>query len=483
MRAALLALAACAHRARAQSSAAAASDVPMSDPAEYAIAHVSREAGEAIFTRTGVGDPYKTGVPYPIFLALVQGYPDLFGGSIAALADRFGFVARAADPASEDPDVRAGLPIGMHLTIDPFTNVPFVVTNCTLCHAERVRWSGGEALAIGVGNRRVKIHAYDAAFVAVASRATPEKLRRLSVGLPEAYADAFIAATLAALKTRAADRAELVARTHDGPPGRVATIDAFVPALERLTHRAIGYAPQVGWAKVPDVIGFAVRTTLSWDGSGEGPMDLLAVEADVAAGARVAWFEQHPLQGASLGAYLRQLPPRPAFPGAIDRARVERGHALFVEHCSQCHGKYAGGRVDYTESIAQLGEVGTDPARAESVTDAFAAAASDPVLTRGYTKVTRHEGYVPPVLLNVWMHAPYGHNGQWPNLTVIATPPERRPVTYAIGEVYDLNAVGYPLASGRTWDGKKPGFSVLGHPFLADLGRDAASVIEYLKTL
>jgi hypothetical protein len=32
-------------------------------------------------------------------------------------------------------------------------------------------------------------------------------------------------------------------------------------------------------------------------------------------------------------------------------------------------------------------------------------------------------------------------------------------------------------------DDALPGFSVAGHPYLADLGADAAAVIEYLKTL
>jgi hypothetical protein len=44
--------------------------VPLSDPSEYDIRAISRDAGKAIFARTGVGDPYRTGVPYPIFLAL-----------------------------------------------------------------------------------------------------------------------------------------------------------------------------------------------------------------------------------------------------------------------------------------------------------------------------------------------------------------------------------------------------------------------------
>lgn len=119
--------------------------VPLSDPSEYAIERISREAGRAIFERTGIGDPYRTGVPYPLFLAFMKGFPKTFGASPAELAQKFGFVARAADPASSDMDVRAGLPVGMHLTIDPITGIAFVVNSCALCHSERVRWKGGEA--------------------------------------------------------------------------------------------------------------------------------------------------------------------------------------------------------------------------------------------------------------------------------------------------------------------------------------------------
>src|SRR5262249_57740970 len=97
-------------------------------------------------------------------------------------------------------------------------------------------------------------------------------------------------------------------------------------------------------------------------------------------------------------------------------------------------------------------------------------------------------GYVPPVLTNVWMRAPYGHVGQWPSLAVIATAPAKRATRFAVDldAPYDLGAVGVATREGAgtyTHDGSKPVFSVAGHPFLADLGKDAAAVIEYLKTL
>ena len=482
-----------------------APDVPMSEPAEYDIDRISRGAGEAIFTRTGIGDPYRTGIPYPMFLALLRAFPQTFGDSPQTLAAKFGFVPRAADPASDDADLRAGLPIGMHLTTDPITMVPFVVTNCALCHTERVRWKGGEATIVGLGNKRVRIHDYDAAFAAITTQAgfTVEKLGRLAreaasdhkIRWPSDYADAFVAATLAALRTRATDRAELHALAAGGPPGRVAVIEAFVPALRQLSGKHIAYAREPGWAKVPDVIGFRQRVTLSWDASQEGPMDVLVVEADIATGARVEWLERHPFQGASLGAFLRQPAQRPAFPGKIDRGLAERGRALFEERCSDCHGTYArdGEPIEYDESVIALADIGTDPVRANAPTESFEQVANDPALTRGYTKFRRTFGYVPPVLTNVWARAPYGHAGQWPSLAALALPPERRPtkIVLDLDEPYDLAAVGVATraatseqrAGSYLHDATKPGLSVAGHPFLADLGSDAAAVIEYLKTL
>ena len=480
----------------------------MSDPAEYAIERITREAGRAIFERTGLGDPYRTGLPYPIFLALLDGFPGTFGAGTAGLAERFGFVARAPDPASADLDAREGLPVGMHLTVDPITSVPFVVHSCALCHAERLRWPGGEALVVGLANKRVRIHAYDRAFAAIVAQPgfTAERLARLAgeaaarrrIAWPDRYADAIVGAAIAALRRRAAERAELHERTAGDPPGRVAVIESFAVALRQLAGRPIALAPDVGWAKVADVIGYRARTNLSWDGSQEGPIDLLVVEADLAAGARVAWLERHPLQGASLGAYLRQPAPRPAFPGRIDRRLAERGRAAFARVCADCHGRYGldGGVVDYDEPVIPVADLGTDPARLSAATESFERAANDPGLTRGYTRFRRSAGYVPPVLTHAWARAPYGHAGQWPSLAVLATPPDRRAQRFVVDldAPYDLVAVGVatraPGAAGAPaspnaylHDAARPGFAVGGHPFLADLGADATAVIEYLKTL
>jgi hypothetical protein len=91
------------------------------------------------------------------------------------------------------------------------------------------------------------------------------------------------------------------------------------------------------------------------------------------------------------------------------------------------------------------------------------------------------------------MRAPYGHAGQWPSLAVLAMPPDKRPATFVVDTdaLYDLDAVGIAThapsgalkPSEYLYDATKPGFSVAGHPFLADLGKDAQAVIAYLESL
>jgi mono/diheme cytochrome c family protein len=491
---------------------AAPADGPMSDPLEYAIERPTWEVGHAIFARTGLGDPYRVGVPYPLYLAMVRRNPDLFGGDLQAMADRFGFVARAADPASGDRDVREGLPVGLHLTDDPFTGVPFVVHNCALCHAERVRWPGGEQVVIGLGNKRVRIHDYDAAFAAVTRApefelghlldAAEQEAARRDVRWPYDWRLPMTKATIDALELRARARADFLGRVGGGPPGRVAVIESFALVMAARLGREIDTGAEVGWAKVPDVVGFGVRNTLSWDGAGEGPMDILVVEADFAAGVRPAWFTSHPLQGASLSAYLRRPERELRFPGRVDRKLAARGRVLFDDACAPCHGTYGDdGRVrDYEEQVVALADLGTDPTRAAAVTDAFVAAAHEPALTPGLPpgllRTRRTGGYVPPVLTSVWARAPYGHAGQWASLAMLAMAPDKRPARYTIDldAPIDLATVGLPVhaatparkppAGGYLHDGTRPGLSVLGHPFLSDLGAaDAKAVIEYLKTL
>jgi hypothetical protein len=482
-------------------------DVTMSDPAEYQVSHISEEAGEAIFARIGVGDPYRTGLPYPVFLALQAMYPDTLGANVHAFTERFGFTPRAPDPQSADRDARDGLPIGMHLTEDPNTHVPFLVHSCAVCHSEVVRWPGGEKVVIGLGSRTIRIHAFDDAIAKIAAMPDFDKehlgpiAKRIAqerdIPWSPDYRDTIVGTTIRAVKERAAQRSGLLDRVRDGLPGRVATIESFGIVLAQLTHHDVAASKTVGWAKIPDAIGFGQRRTLSWDGGSEGPSDAIVIDADIAAGARIDWYVKHPWQGPSVATYLRHLTRDLKFPVPIDAALARQGKVLFEKACSKCHGTYEedGRAKSYTEKIIPIDYLDTDPARADAVTDSFIAAANDPKLTLGLVLETtrRTSGYVPPVLTSVWARAPYGHAGQWPSLQVMATKPALRPARFVVhgSAPLDLDKVGLstappdaPLGPGDyLQDGTKDGFHVTGHPFLADLGEDARSVIEYLKTL
>jgi hypothetical protein len=471
----------------------------VSDPDEYHDHGISAAAGEAYFARLGGGDPYATGLAYPVWLALIEGYPAEMGGDLARFAEKFGLLVDGP-PGS--------LPVGFHVTTDPNTRVPFVVMNCQLCHAERLRLPAGDRVVPGLGSTHVRAHAYDAAFVHIArdpAFSTESVLalankaaREHDLAWPEATRVAIVRATVSALRERAEARGADVERFAAGLPGRVATIESFALALgAHGTHVPLG--PTVGWAKVPDVRGFPWRETLSWDGVGTGNPVALAAEADFAFGARPEWFETHRHIATSLYLFLKRFDRDLPYPGPVDAVLAERGHSAFDAACAKCHGFYSAPgpqpRVRYREKVIPVAMVGTDPARIEAVTPAFVAAANSVPLARGVSTVAATGGYVPPVLLDVWARGAYGHIGQWPSIEVMAMKPDERPRRYAVkpDAPYDLAKLGSrwtPLREGEkpgkgyAYDGTLPGYGVEGHPFLSDLPPDERrAVMEYLKTL
>ncbi len=475
----------------------------MSAPAEYASRPISAEAGKLYFEQTGGGDPYATGMAYPVFLALMDVFPDELGRDWREFSAKFGTVTRSGEDAQ-----RWALPVGFHTTIDPNTGVPFLVANCQLCHAERIRTTRGDTFVAGLGSSRVRVHAYDNALVRIGNSpklstdqledAARRHARELGLAWPGNLQTPILEASVAGLRARSALRGAQVARFDAALPGRMATIESFALGVSLVTAHPIANTKVIGWARVPDVRGTPYRETLSFDGSGYGSPQALVQEADFLFGVRPEWVKSHLHIGTSMLLYLRSFTRKLPFPGAIDRAGAERGRSVFESTCAHCHGHYVehGGemRVSYKESIVPLAEIGTDPARANAVTPDFVAAANSVALTEGLTRVRNTGGYVPPVLLDVWARGVYGHVGQWPSLEVLATAPPARPVRYMVDTdgLYDLERVGVRYdttlsapSSGRyLYDGSLPGFDVGGHGFLASLpADDRRDVIEYLKTL
>lgn len=481
----------------------------MSFPAEYADRPISAEAGAEYFLHTGGGDPYAAGLAYPIFLALMEAYPDELGRDWNEFADKFGLIP---DPAAKgDPKVP---PVGLHLTTDPNTRVQWLVANCQLCHAERLRLPGGDVIVAGLGNKRARVHAYAAALGRIGNDPRLEagritelatlRARAWGVSWPHDVRRPIVDATLPPFKSAAARRAQAVKRLDAALPGRIATVESFAIALSDKRGAPITLPDAIGWSKVPDVRGAAFRDTFSYDASGYGSPQALVLDADFVFGARPAWYASHPHLATSVYLYLKSFSRQLPYPLPIDAPVAARGKPVFESRCARCHGFYVTHgdemRVSYRERVIPKEVVGTDPARVDAITPSYVAAANDVPILHGHALVRNTGGYVPPVLLDVWARGLYGHAGQWPSIEALATAPADRPRAFIVDTngLYDLVRVGAryevvppgkvarrALKRGEyLYEGNELGYGVEGHPFLSDLPlRDRRAVIEYLKTL
>lgn len=482
---------------------AAACAPTMSNPPEYAVRQISAEAGGEYFNHTGGGDPYATGMAYPVFLALMEDFSAELGKDWGEFSDKFGMVP---DPAAKG-DAHAP-PIGFHLTTDPNSQVPWLVGNCTFCHAERIHLPSGDIVVSGLGNKSVRPHAYVGALMHIGTSPRLDEERILEIATkrarewrvpwPENMRRPIVHATVTAFRDGAKARASSVRRFESALPGRMATIESFALGLEAAEHRGIAMPDAIGWAKVPDVRSFPYRDTFSYDGSGFGSPQALVLEADFLFGARAEWYLSHPHISTSVFLYLRDFTRKLPFPGHVDTALATRGKAVFEGTCAQCHGYYVDHgdemRVSYKERVVPIDVVGTDRVRLDAVNPAFVKAANDFAPTKGYTAVKNTGGYVPPVLLDIWARGVYGHAGQWPSLEALATAPADRPRKFIVDPkgYYDLDRVGVRYEAAERalkpgeylYDGAQPGLGVEGHVFLSALPPDDRhAVIEYLKTL
>jgi hypothetical protein len=190
------------------------------------------------------------------------------------------------------------------------------------------------------------------------------------------------------------------------------------------------------------------------------------------------------------------LPP-PVYPYAIDAAVAQQGEAVYAGACASCHGDHqfrdgivAGDRVG---TVVPIEEIGTDPYRLNSYTEAFVANqyALFPDSPYRFTRFRKTYGYANHPLDGVWARAPYLHNGSVPTLRDLLEPPERRPAVFYRGyDVYDRANVGFvsnvPAENGRRYtryDTTVPGNSNAGHVYGTTLSdAEKRAIVEYMKT-
>ena len=204
-----------------------------------------------------------------------------------------------------------------------------------------------------------------------------------------------------------------------------------------------------------------------------------------------------------LQAFLFSLEP-PRYPFPIDTQKAAHGKVVFEQTCARCHGMYGPGGK-YPNKIIPLDVIGTDPARANGLSDRLVAHYNATWLGAEHPVNPEKGGYQAPPLDGLWATAPYLHNGSVPTLHALldsTSRPKRftRPPSTGF-EHYDTTHVGWkfaevsleelasttrrsPFQAKFIVDTARFGLSNSGHSFGDRLSEtQRMDLIEYLKTL
>lgn len=186
----------------------------------------------------------------------------------------------------------------------------------------------------------------------------------------------------------------------------------------------------------------------------------------------------------------------PRFPGELDLPKALRGEKIYNNSCMKCHGQYSAGidqphLISYPNKLIPVDKIGTDPTRLQVLDSKFQEKTKNYWLTRKIQVIYR-DGYMAPILSNLWSTAPYLHNGSVPTLWALMNPQERPTTFYTGGHSLDFEKVGIiyhegeaPYSKPVLFDSGVRGFSNKGHerPFDTMTSDEKWDLIEYLKTL
>jgi mono/diheme cytochrome c family protein len=209
---------------------------------------------------------------------------------------------------------------------------------------------------------------------------------------------------------------------------------------------------------------------------------------------------------ADIRAYLLSLEP-PKYPFPVDQKLAERGHTVFTNTCSRCHGTY-GPDGKYPSRVVPLDVIGTDPLLVHGVSPESGAYFLKSWLARESgpddkpLEVKYTGGYQAPPLDGIWATPPYLHNGSVPTVYHLLNSKTRPKIftrSYRTGrDDYDPVKLGWKIQMldgpadaslpgierRKIYDTTQPGRGNPGHTFGDKLTEDERlAVIEYLKTL
>jgi hypothetical protein len=434
------------------------------------------------FKYGSIGTEDRAGIPLWIWEVLPDLFPQHLPDRPGKGYSRFGLIYEEGKPR----------PIGTSLRE---RRIPLVGLNCAFCHTGTVRESPGapQRIILGMPAHQLDFRGYQN-FVLTCIQDpnfTPDRLLPAIQRINSAFGwfDRLIYKWFVIPETKrqgariAADFQWLDRRPPLGP-GRVDTFNPY----KIMFGFDISADRSIGTADLPTLFDQKSREGLwlHWDGNNDSVSERNK-SAAIGAGASEESLDLAAMQ--RVEEWIWQLKPPPFPRDRISPALAEAGKPLFEKHCADCHST---GGVR-TGQVVPIEEIGTDPERMNSFTEALAEKMNTIGVGRPwkFTRFRKTNGYAAMLLDGVWLRAPYLHNGSVPTLRDLLTKAADRPAVFWRGyDVYDWVRVGFVSTgadaerNGFRFDTSEKGNSRLGHEYGLSLSeKEKDQLIEYLKTL
>ncbi|MFK7827040.1 MAG: hypothetical protein AB8G05_23050 [Oligoflexales bacterium] len=182
----------------------------------------------------------------------------------------------------------------------------------------------------------------------------------------------------------------------------------------------------------------------------------------------------------------------PKFPVRIENKKKNRGEKIFNNHCANCHGTYQEDSLGFTldnfpNQFSPIEEIATDPERSKAMDLALTNKINgDPNMSEDVF-ASRNSGYVATILTNIWLTAPYLHNGSVPTLWHLMRPDQRPESFWVGGPEWDIDKVGLKSINGQgtLYDTREKGKSNKGHSKIFYILNEAEKedLLEFLKAI
>lgn len=488
------------------------------------------------FRYAPTGTEFRAGIPYWVFRVMPEIFPEVFQGQGYAI---FGF--------GED-DHRyyksRAVPRGLVLT-DTELNFPLfkigarlkrVAINCSGCHRGEYQGRDGQVHYVdGMPNHTANLQGFKRFFnwAFQEDRFSGERLveevnRALERdGKPPLTLREELVYRGLAVALKQATQENVTAwmdRRADNGPGRIDPFNAVKFELIRVPDDSS--ASQVDfpsiWNQASELPrGQILRNWHHYDGNTQSSQ---ARNRGSVLGVGGISLSVNKVSIDAIGRWLDDDLGPPAWPfSPPDPAEVQKGRALFTQHCAKCHGLYDAKTRSVTQvegsQYMQRVKPGTDPERSKAFLKGTADALNNfgerrQLWERDAFRSTEEGLYLCGPLDGIWARAPYLHTGAVPTLADLLKPPaptgakaaapspaeaqKYRPARFYRGSRrYDEKNMGWlytePMDDGRALfeyrtldsvDQPIPGNSNFGHLYGTELSTpDKDALLAYLKTL